>query len=111
MTHNDTERVTEILELMLDTVCTTRATVRINQDDIPAAVVKSQLLKLNPFHIEYIFDCMRDNPTEIRNIKAYLLTALYNAPLTMGNHYTALVAHDMASGKLFGGGSKGGVTC
>jgi hypothetical protein len=98
----DPERVTEILELMVDTLCTSRNTVRINQDDIPGAVVKAQFLKLNRFHIEYVFEAMHENPTKISNIKAYLLTTLYNAPLTIGSHYTALVAHDMASGNKGG---------
>ena len=100
----DPEHVSEILELMVETVCTSREYVRINQEDKPAVLVNAQLLKLNPSHIECVFECMSESGAKISNIKAYLLTALYNAPLTIGNHYTALVAHDMAVGKLSGGG-------
>jgi len=100
-TSYDPERVTEILELMVETVCTTRNTVRIGGEDFPAAVVKSRFLKIEQFHIEYVFDCISKNVTKVRNIKAYLLTALYNAPLTMGHYYTAEVNHD-----LYGGGGK-----
>ena len=92
----DQERVTEILNLIHETVCTSRKSVRINQEEISTAVVKSQFLKLNQCHIEYVFDCLKNNSTKIKNIKAYLLTALYNAPLTIDNHYSALVAYDMA---------------
>lgn len=89
----DRERVDEIVELMLDTVCTTRPTVRIAGNDMPAAVVKSRLLKLNEQHIEYVLDCMDKNCTKVRNIKAYILTALYNAPVTMESYYKAEFNH------------------
>jgi hypothetical protein len=102
----DPERVTEILELIHETVCSPRKTIRIGGEDFPAEVVKSRFMKLGQFHVEYVFDCINKNTTKIRNIKAYLLTTLYNAPTTMGHYYTAEVAHDMASGKLFGGGGK-----
>ena len=69
---------------MVDTVCSRRETIRIAGDDYPAEVVKSRFLKLNSFHIEYVLDRMRENNTYVRNIKKYLLAALYNArpPLT-----------------------------
>ena len=69
-------------------------------------LVKSKFLKLNQMHIEFVLDCMKNNTTEIRNIKKYLLAVLFNAPSTMDSYYTSLVAHDMASGKLYGGGGK-----
>lgn len=90
------ERIDELLELMTDTVCTNRKTLRIAGDDYPAEVVKSRLLKLNSMHIEYVLDCMAKNTTEVRNIKKYLLAALYNAPATIDSYYTSLVSHDMA---------------
>lgn len=97
----DMDRVHELLEIMLDAICSTSPTIRINGEDMPQQVVKSRFLKLNSSHIEYILQAMNDNPTAIRNIRAYLLTALYNAPLTMDNYYSALVNHD-----LYGGGRK-----
>jgi len=98
-TSYDPERVTEILELILETVCTSRKTIRIGGEDFPAEVVKSRFMKLGQFHVEYVFDCISKNTTKIYNIKAYLLTTLYNAPVTMGHYYTAEVNHD-----LYGGG-------
>ena len=91
----DPERVTEILELIHETVCSSRKTIRIGGEDFPAEVVKSRFMKLGQFHVEYVFDCINKNTTKIRNIKAYLLTTLYNAPTTMGHYYTAEVNHDM----------------
>ena len=100
-TRLDMDRVNELLEIMLDAVCSTSPTIRINGEDMPQQVVKSRFLKLNSSHIEYVLQAMNENPSAIRNIRAYLLTALYNAPLTMDNYYSALVNHD-----LYGGGRK-----
>ena len=92
----DRDILTEILELMVDTVCTTRSTVRISGDDKPAEVVKSQFLKLDSEHIRFVMDGLKDNTTRIRNMRQYLLATLYNAPLTIGNYYRSLVSHDMS---------------
>ena len=100
-TRLDMDRVNELLEILLDAVCSTSPTIRINGEDMPQQVVKSRFLKLNSSHIEYVLQAMNENPSAIRNIRAYLLTALYNAPLTMDNYYSALVNHD-----LYGGGRK-----
>ena len=96
----DPEELDGIVELLVETVCTARKTIRVAGDDYPAELVKAKLLKLNSGHIEFVMDCMRENTTKIRNIKKYLLTVLFNAPSTMGSYYTALVAHDMAEGKI-----------
>lgn len=85
---------------MLETVCTARATVRIAGDDYPAELVKAKFLKLDSSHIEFVLDCMRENTTKIRNMKQYLRAVLFNAPSTIGNYYTSLVAHDMATGQI-----------
>ncbi len=99
--HVDRNRLDELVELMVDTVCSRRETIRIAGDDYPAEVVKSRFLKLNSSHIEYVLDRMRENTTYVRNIKKYLLAALYNAPATIGSYYTSLVSHD-----LYGGGER-----
>ena len=99
----DRERIDELLELMTDTVCTNRKTLRIAGDDYPAEVVKSRLLKLNSMHIEYVLDCMAKNTTEVRNIKKYLLAALYNAPATMDSYCTCGKSHAYISGALLSG--------
>ena len=94
------DRLNEIVDLMLETVCTARKTIRIAGDDYPAELVKSKFLKLNSSHIEFVLDCMQKNTTKIRNIKQYLRAVLFNAPSTIDSYYTALVAHDMAAGKI-----------
>ena len=91
-------RLDELVELMLDVVCSKRAAIRIAGENMPAEVVKSRFLKLNAEHIQYVLDCLKDNPPRIRNIKQYLLAALFNAPTTMSNYYTSLVNHDMYGG-------------
>ena len=90
----------EIVELLVETVCAKRKTTRISGADFPHEIVRSRFLKLDSSHIEFVMDCMRENTTKIRNIKQYLKAALFNAPSTIGNYYTSLVAHDMASGAL-----------
>ena len=97
----DRGRLDELVELMVDTVCSKRETIRVAGDDHPAEVVKSRFLKLNASHIEYVLDRMRENTTYVRNIKKYLLAALYNAPVTMDSYYTSLVSHD-----LYGSGDR-----
>lgn len=89
------ERLEEIVSLMTDTVCSSRSHIRVAGSDFPAEVVKSRLLKLNAEHIRFVFDCLKKNTTEIRNIRQYLLTALYNAPVSINNHYAAQVNHDL----------------
>ena len=94
----DRDRLDELVELMVDIACSHRQTIRIAGDDYPAEVVKSQFLKLTSPHIEYELDRMRENTTYVRNIKKYLLAALYNAPDTIDSYYTSLVSHDMYVG-------------
>ena len=96
----DKDLINEIVTLMLETVCTKRKTIRIAGDDYPAELVKAKFMKLNSSHIEFVFDCMKENTTQIRNIKQYLKAVLFNAPNTIDSYYTALVAHDMATGKI-----------
>ena len=94
----DAEQIDGYVELMLEVCCSTRDFIRISKEDMPTGVVKARFLKLTREHIEYVMDCVSRNTTQIGNIKAYLLAALYNAPVTIGQYYTALVSHDMAEG-------------
>ena len=96
----DRERLDELVDLMLETVCTRRKTIRVAGDDYPAELVKAKFMKLDSEHIRFVLDCMSENTTKIRNIKQYMKAALFNAPSTIGSYYTSLVAHDMASGLL-----------
>ena len=96
----DRETLDEIVDLLVETVCSARKTIRIAGDDYPAELVKSKFMKLDSSHIEFVFDCLSKNTSEIRNIKKYLLAMLFNAPSTINGYYAALVAHDMNTGKI-----------
>lgn len=94
----DQDIIDGYVELMAETCCTRRETIRINQEDIPTSVVSSRFLKLDQEHILYVMEAMRKNTTQIANIRAYTLSALYNAPATIGQYYASQVSHDMAQG-------------
>ena len=94
----DRELVDEAVTQIVEAICTTKSSIRVGGENRSADVVRSRLLKLNRFHVEFVLDCMSENTTEIRNIRQYLLTALYNAPGSMGSFYAAKVRHDMGGG-------------
>ncbi len=87
------ERMDEVVELMFETLCSTRAHIRIAGDEYPSATVKSRLLKITSTHIQYVFDTLDRHTGKIRNIKAYMLTTLFNAPATIDHYYRAEVNH------------------
>lgn len=95
----DRTRLEEIADLIVDAVCSDKRTTRICGEDKPTEIVRSRFLKLGSEHIEYVFECLDNNTTKIHNMKSYLLTTLYNAPLTMDSYYQNAVNHD-----LYGGG-------
>ena len=92
--HHDRGRLDEIVELMVETLCSTKDTINVSGDDYPAQLVKEKLLRINSLHIDYVFECLKKTTTYIRNIKRYLLATLFNAPSTIDNYYSALVNHD-----------------
>lgn len=94
------DRLDEIVSIILEMVCTSRKKIRIAGDDYPAELVKARFMKLDSSHIQFVFDCMNENTTKIRNIKQYLRAVLFNAPTTIDSYYTALVAHDMENNKI-----------
>ncbi len=98
-THPDDEdMLREMLELLVDTVCSKRRFIRIAGDDKPAEVVKAQLMKLNGDHLRFVLMCLKENTTQVRNIRQYLLATLYNAPMTMHSSYAARVQHGLKDG-------------
>lgn len=99
----DAGQLNEMVELMVEAVCSRRETLRVAGNDLPQAAVKSRLLKLEEDHIRFVFDCLRENTTRVRSVKQYLLAVLYNAPVTMESHYAARVSHD-----LYGEGASSG---
>ena len=98
----DSEMLDNILELIVETVCTQRPLIRIGAEERPAEIVRSRFMKLNVEHIRYVMDCFKENTTKIRNIRQYMLTTIYNAPTTIDTYYDALVRHDMSHGYLEG---------
>ena len=94
----DTELIDGYVELMVEVCCTRRETVRVNQEDVPTAVVRSRFLKLDREHILYVMEAMQQNTTRVANIRSYTLSALYNAPATIGQYYASQVSCDMARG-------------
>lgn len=96
------ERLDEVVDLIAETLCSRKQYIVIAGDEYPAELVKEKLLKINASHIEYVFDCLNQNTTYVRNIKKYLLASLFNAPSTIDSYYTTLVNHDM-----YGDGRRG----
>lgn len=92
---NELDDVDEIIALILSVVTSNKKTIRINSEEIPIELVKSQFIRLKYEHIEYVLECFKENTTEIKNIRAYLLTALYNAPMTIKKYYTSKVNNVM----------------
>ena len=100
----DREQLDEVVELIAETLCSRRQTIVVAGDEYPAEMVKEKLLRITASHIEYVFDCLKQNTTYVRNIKKYLLASLFNAPSTIGSYYSALVNHDMYGDGLRGKG-------
>ena len=86
--------VESLLELIVDVMCSTAATMRIGGEVLPVEAVRRRFRQLDSEHIRYVIDSLRQTTTKINNIRAYLLTALYNAPVTIGPYYSAAVRHD-----------------
>ncbi len=85
------EQIDGLVNIIVDTVCNDKDYVIVNGNKLPHEAVKSRMLKLGYEHIEYVLDCLRRTTTKIRNIKSYIITALYNAPSTIEHYYTAEV--------------------
>ena len=98
----DRDQLDEVVELIAETLCSRRQTIVVAGDEYPADMVKEKLLRITSSHIEYVFDCLKQNTTYVRNIKKYLLASLFNAPSTIGSYYSALVNHDMYGDGLRG---------
>ena len=94
----DADLIDGYVELMVEVCCTRKRSVRINQEELPTDMVRSRFLKLDREHILYVMESLRQNTTRIGNIRAYTLSALYNAPVTIDQHYASQVSHDMAYG-------------
>lgn len=94
----------EIVALMTETLCSNKPIISVAGEEYPADVVKSRLASLTSDHIEYVMLCLKKTTTPVRNIRKYLLTALFNAPVTMESYFTAAYNHHRYQSALVGGG-------
>ena len=85
-----------LLELICDVLCSTAPTTRIGSENVPTPKVQKRFRRLEFEHVAYVLDSLRETTSKIKNIRAYLLTALYYAPITIGPYYAAAVRHDFA---------------
>lgn len=97
---SDRDMANGIIDILVETCCTTKPTVWVSGTEIPTEVVRGKLMKLSMEHIQYVIHCFNENTTKVRNIRQYLLAALYNAPTTISPFYRAWVNHDMANGLI-----------
>lgn len=89
----------EIVEIMVDVVCSREPFIRINKQAYPKEIVKNRFLKLNGSHIEYINMALKNNTSDVRNIRAFLITTIYRSFETVDNWFSAKVNYDMAQMK------------
>jgi hypothetical protein len=94
---DEEDTITGMLDILVDTVCTKRAMIRVAGDDKPTEVVKGRLMKLEPAHISYVLQCLNESTAKVKNMRQYLLASLYNAPTTMSAYYQAMVNNDFAN--------------
>ncbi len=92
---SEKERVDELVEIILDVICSEKEYIRVNGENVSQEIVKSRFLKLTNSHIDYLLMTLKDNTTDVRNVRSYLITALYNAPTTMDSYYELKVNHDL----------------
>lgn len=97
--HADT--ITQMLELMVEAIASPAKTIRIGGQDMPQVVVRSRFEKYSMSIFEYVLDTLMKNTSKVRNIRSYLLTTLYNAPLTIDSYYRAEVNYDMYGSDCF----------
>ena len=91
---SDREVIQGIYDLIVETLVGSNEKILIASDWYPASLVKSKFSKLNDLHVQYVVDTLRSNTSKIRNIKKYILAALFNAPNTMSSYFQAEVNHD-----------------
>lgn len=92
------DRIDEIITLMVDIICSGKSTVRVNGEDMPHEVVKSRFLKLSSSNLEYVIYAMDNNAAQIKNVRSYLITALYNSLTSESTYWETMAAHDLKGG-------------
>ena len=91
----DADQIREIVELLTDVCCQTKQSVVVNGNRIHIRDVRQRMMRLNMEHIRYVLHCLKQNTGGVKNIRGYLLTCLYNAPVTIKSYYQAAVQYDL----------------
>ena len=86
----------QLIELMLDVICSNKSTIRVNGEELSHEAVKKRFLQLGYEHIDYVLLALKRNTSNVKNIRSYLITALYNSPATIDNYYTAIANYDLS---------------
>ena len=94
---DEEDTIHQIVNLLVDTCSSKRRMLRVAGDDKPAEVVRSRFMKLNADHIRFVLKCLAESTAPVRNMKQYLLAALYNAPTTMQFYYQNQTNHDLSN--------------
>lgn len=94
---DEEDTINQIVNLLVDTCSSKRRMLRVAGDDKPAEVVRSRFMKLNADHIRFVLKCLAESTAPVRNMKQYLLAALYNAPTTMQLYYQNQTNHDLSN--------------
>ena len=89
------KRIDEIVEIIVEIMTSQKAEITISGESRSIDTVQSRFLKLTYDHIDYVLRSLEDVSTDIRNIRAYLMASLYNAPTTMENYYSAGMQHSI----------------
>ena len=90
------QQLEELVELMLEVALTKSSVIRLGRDmEYPTAYVQERFAKIGQMHIEKVLAGIESNTTQVKNTKAYLLAALFNAPSTLDNHYAMQVNADV----------------
>ena len=100
--------VGNIVDIMVDVcILPDDATIKVNGISLPIGIVRERFMEITSMHIDYIIDSLKENPSDVRNIRSYLITTIFNAPTTLSQYYRSKVNHDFSSGAFY----KGGETC
>ena len=94
---DEEDTIDQIVNLLVDTCSSKRRMLRVAGDDKPTEVVRSRFMKLNADHIRFVLKCLAESTAPVRNMKQYLLAALYNAPTTMQLYYQNQTNHDLSN--------------
>ena len=103
MTHDspdDEAQIREIIDLLADVCCYTDDSLLINGNSVPIRNIRQRFMSLNSEHLRYVLDKLKQNTAKVKNIRSYLLTCLYNAPVTMQSYYQSEVQHDMTNSEV-----------